>query len=285
MMSRRRAIEGTRVHGLVTDSVRTAVDGGRLPRRLLVEPGRYSVSGRTFVFDEPGAYRLEGPRGLVAQRLIPGRALEALLSDVSWIMGYGTTEELLSRRRWLRRARRHRISLACSWLSIEVAGILASSGFAARVVIAVTRDEVSDEDNGHTLVEIHDADQWVLYDPSFRTFFRRHGNRLSLPAWCSAVVDGDYDIEPVPGGLPPLGRFTTSSAALQQRMERLVASEEARRRWYEHIAGVPLVGDSVRFFFASDDPQAERLIAYSPFYRPIAPAAFRALWDREAAPS
>ena len=284
-MSRRRAIEGTRVHGLVTDSVRTAAHGARLPRRLLVEPGRYSVSGRRFVFDEPGAYRFEGPRGLVAQRLIPGRALEALLSDVSWIMGYGTTEEPLPRRRRLRLARSRRISLECSWLSIEVAGILASSGFPARVVVAFTRDEVNDEDNGHTLVEIRDADRWVLYDPSFRTFFRRHGHRLSLPAWCSAVVDGDYEIEPTTGGLPALGSFTTSSAPLRRRMERLVASEKARRRWYEHIAGVPLVGDGMHFFFASDDPLAERLIAYSPFYRPIAPAEFRALWDRTTAPS
>ena len=41
-------IRPMRVHGGSTDPVRAAGGGRRLPRRLLVEPGDYTVSGQAF---------------------------------------------------------------------------------------------------------------------------------------------------------------------------------------------------------------------------------------------
>jgi hypothetical protein len=208
------------------------------------------------------------------------RPLEQTLLDFSECFAYGTTDDGHSKvRRRLALARRRRLSLTCTPLSDELACVLSSAAFDARVVLAFTRDELDDEDNGHTLVEIReDNDGWALYDPSFCAFLLRGGRRLSLPEWCRAVADNDYEIEELEGTLPPLGFFTPAASRLRERMEGLVASEEARRRWYRRIAGVPLVRQDDSYIFSADDPLAQRLSAYSPSYRPVEPARFRALW-------
>ncbi len=208
----------------------------------------------------------------------PAAPLEPLLGGFADAWAYGSADDGLPARDRRRAARRRRLSLTCTSLSTELASVLARAGIKVRLVAVLTRDALNENDNGHTLVEIRDPEGWRVYDPSFRTFFRRGGRRLSLAEWCDAVRDGDYEIEVVRASTDPLGEFTHGADALRERMEALVASEELRRRWYERVAGVPLVLVGESFVFSADDPDAARVDAYSSWYRSIPPSHFHALW-------
>lgn len=275
------AVRATRFRGSDVATVSTTTGNARrLPKRVLVEPGAYTVAGGSFSLDEPGAYAFERDGHALEQRLVPGPSPDDLLTDLSWLWGYGSADDSLSPRSRLRRALHTRVSATCTPLSTDVASILDRADIGARVVLVFTREELNDVDNGHTLLEIAAPDGWTAYDPSFRTFFTRDGRRLSLPEWCEAVLRDEYEIEALPGGAPPLGAFEPASAALQERMERLVASQDERRRWYRRVAGAPLVhGAGGRFAYASDDPLAEVLKAYSKTYAPLDPAEFQRLWS------
>lgn len=273
-------VRGTCSHGSEITSVGVAASGRRLPGRVLVEPGAYRVGRDSFAIDEPGAYLFEDDGSMLEQRIVPGAWLEGFLTDLSWLWGYGSADDSLSPRARLRRALHARVSATCTPLSSDLASILCEAGFRARVVLIFTREELNDVDNGHTLLEIVSQDGWAVYDPSFRTFFTRGAHRLSLLEWCNAIQEGEYEIEPLPGGAPHLGGFGPTSAALRERMEKLVASEDERRRWYHRLAGAPLVRTADgRFSFAADDPLAAVLSAYSSTYAPLDPAEFRRLWS------
>jgi hypothetical protein len=277
----RSSVGATRLHADHAASVPIAASGARLPSQVLVAPGAYRVGRGAFVLDEPGTYRFEGGDGrVIEQRVVPGASLDDLLTDLSWLWGYGSGHDSLSTGERRRIALRRRVSATCTPLSSDLVSTLGDSGFHARVVLAFTRQELNDEDNGHTMIEVVEDEQWTLYDPSFRTFFTRGGQRLSLPEWCDAVVRDDYEIEPLAGGAAPLAAFTEDSERLRRRMERLLASEAERRNWYERMAGVPLVRTrDETFVFSADDPLAEVLSSYSPSYRPIAAAEFASLWS------
>jgi hypothetical protein len=279
VISRRRSLlSANRIHAGHNEAVRGADRGRRLPPKLLLGPGSYTVFGYSFVLDEPGFYRFEDRAGALEQRLVCGGSIEELLSDLTWIWAYGTGDDHLSARGRLRTALHRRVSVTCTPLSTDLAGILTSAGFVARPVLVFSKERLTMDDNGHTLLEVRVGGQWVLYDPSFRTFFRRCNRRLSLPEWCASIADSDYRIERLPAGPLTLGSFTPESADLQKRMETLTASEGARRQWYRHVAGVPLVLIGKTFVFAADDPLSDRLMGYSKCYQPMDPVEFRALW-------
>lgn len=277
----RSPVGAARFHADGAASVPITASGARLPSQVLVAPGAYRVGGGSFALYEPGTYRFEGGDGrVIEQRVVPGASLDDLLTDLSWLWGYGGADDSLSTGERRRIALRRRVSATCTPLSSDLVSTLEDSGFNARVVLSFTRQDLNDEDNGHTMLEVVEEEQWRLYDPSFRTFFTRGGRRLSLPEWCDAVVTGDYEIEQLAGGAPSLAVFTEDSEQLQRRMERLVASEAERRNWYERMAGVPLVRTpDASFVFSADDPLAELLSSYSPSYRPIEAAAFASLWS------
>jgi hypothetical protein len=277
-------VHAKRSHGPQSTPVAPAFSGSRLPGKVLVGPGAYRVGSSSFALVEPGAYIFEQDGHVLEQRIVAGESLDAFLTDVSWLWGYGSRDDRLSHRARRRRALHERVSATCTPLSTDLAAVLGRGGFQARVVLIFTGEELNEVDNGHTLLEVVSGDNWALYDPSFRTFFTRHGRRLSLLEWCTdAVAADDYEIEPLPGGASPLGAFEHRSGSLRERMERLAASEDERRRWYRRVAGAPLVrGSSGRFGFAADDPLAEVLAAYSKTYEPVEPAEFRGLWPGAA---
>src|SRR5438552_12716517 len=67
--------------------------GKRLPSKLVLPPGRYTVHGRTYAVKREGLYRFLNPTVENQQRIIYKQDPIALLSSVCWLTSHGWRDE------------------------------------------------------------------------------------------------------------------------------------------------------------------------------------------------
>src|ERR1043166_9490629 len=142
--------------------------GKRLPSKLVLPPGRYTVHGKTYALHREGLYRFLNPTVENQQRISYRNDRISLLSAICWTTSHGWRDEGKSPEQLQTMALREKLVIICGSVARLAVAILTEQGIPARVVQAKTLDKLNTYDNGHVLMEAWLEGSWTLVDPDVK---------------------------------------------------------------------------------------------------------------------
>lgn len=254
--------------------------GARLPRTLVIPPGRYRVHGQTYTLNREGLYRFLYPQQENQQRIVYRRDIHALLSGLCWIVTHGNRDDRLPLPQVTRLALTRKVIRTCGPYSTYCCYLLGALGIPAREISTLSLDALNSYDRGHELMEVRMNNRWVLVDIDMHRIFRSRGRLLNAQEAQVCFKTGDYEMERLAASVPlAIGYFSAGRYDYDMWAEGMIATEGSVRQWYRRITALIIVRDADhRAWYTTPYPrrraEAER---YYPHLRErfLAPGAFR----------
>lgn len=245
---------------------------------IVARPGRYtvtasSIDGRTkswtVTATRPGVYRFFAP-GIGGSQFVvwwPALGIPSLMSFIGAAYTHGNRDDNRSIADLRRVITDRRISVTCGTISRLLKNILSDLGSESRLAYSITTRSKNGLDDGHIMLEVWEANKWVLYDPDSRTMFGTKQKPLSVADLDSNFRPNVYkNITPLgpPLTLDHFGFVDSSGVDLSFLEERSRVSAKALGKWYRRVLGrVGVeVGGGV-FFARSREPQVDTLVLSS----------------------
>ena len=245
----------------------TSLQAKPLPDSLLIEPGIYSVDGKTYQIEE-GLFRLIRINAPDEQRISHRSNVPALLASITWLKSHGGSDDHLSLADLAKDATERKLVLTCGRISQLAQAILKEAGVESRIVTTLALGELNSYDNGHTMLEVKVDGKWLLYDLDNNVIFERNG-QLSFAEFIEAVKTGDYEIKKL--SLSPVQTVVNGDKDYTFYSEVIGTDLKA---WYARIAQVGLIERDEKYYFP-DMPEREFVEKYSANYRAMPPDEFR----------
>lgn len=247
--------------------------GKNLPNQLLIQPGVYDFSDKSYTLNKEGLYRFLLPGRENAQRIVYEKDLDLLLSAISWIVSHGNLDNKKSNAELTHKALCSKLLITCGKISGWTHYLLNNLNIRSRLVAGMTLDHWNSYNNGHSLIEVwrNKWNKWVLYDLDNNSYFIP-GNGdvpLSLVEFSQAVINNDYRIIHLSSDT----RLDVSNFNTADGYSYTFFSEAMNgniRKWYRRVMQVPLIFDqSDGKYLFMDVKNRNRVESYSSVYKYI----------------
>ena len=248
-----------------------------LPNSLIIAPGKYSIFGYTYDLQEEGLYRFVHPFNQNQQRIVFGSAPQVILSSVSWIVSHGNYDDNKTNKELSQKAMGSKLFLTCGAISRWARFLLNNYNIDSRLAAGLTLDNWNSYNNGHTLLEVYEADndRWVLYDLDNNVQIFQKETPLSLVDFVYCVGNGSYEIKYISDDIRvDISNFYDNGSNYSYAfiVERF-STNESQHQLYQRLMQVPMIFDNEDWYFF-DDLNRTRIESYSKHYKYIDEAKF-----------
>lgn len=214
---------------------------------IVQSPGFVSINGHVYDLSQNGVYRFYSLPSLQEQRIVCAGGADALFRMIGYLWLYGGRDNHLSLPVALASIIHRPIVSGCGNLSFLAQSIFREYGIESRVVAGMTQVPWNGQDDGHTLLEVFNGQQWILYDPSYNSLFTTNAQYVNLNQVAKSRME-NIDLRRLPA-LPGHGEFSRKDYDYAFWMEERLMSEELLKKWYAHVLDVPMIFENDNFVF------------------------------------
>lgn len=155
-----------------------------------------------------------------------------------------------------------KLEMSCGEISNFTVKYLQQKGIEARFIMTLTLDEWNSYNNGHSMVEVWDGNQWVLWDIDLKNVFMKGGRLLNAK---QLTEFNDYEIV----SFSPADKFSPQSIVIMKQYGLDLLSEKGLREFYRRCAQVVMIRKDNQFYFTCDPENVKRVKSYptsTPFH-------------------
>jgi hypothetical protein len=171
-----------------------------MPAGLVIAPGVYTLNGVNYNCVEEGLYRFWNPLGTTTQKIVYQSNIPALMSALAWICVNGKLDEALTVTQKTNQALTSKLRMLCGKTVEWAKAICDSLSIQCRTVNSLTAATPTNYYDGHVMLEVKVAGQWVLYDLPNDFCYNNLPLKDALPLQPStvaiALADDGYSVEP-----------------------------------------------------------------------------------------
>lgn len=245
----------------------TAGDLIPLSPTLLQKPGFVQIDNHIYDLRQDGLYRFFRLPHISEQRLVCTNGLESALQAMGYSWAYGNADDRLADDRIYAEIKTRTLACGCHNLSVLACRVLGEMNIQTRLVACMSQRPWGGQDDGHTLVEIHDGTQWIAYDPSFGKLFKKEGHLFSLFELSQTNLT-DVTLVDLPGQ-PGQRGFTAKEYNYSFWVEERFLSAIALKDWYGRVMDVALVHDGHAFSYNAATVGSEAKEKFEHTYNPL----------------
>lgn len=255
-----------------------------LEDQLIIQPGRYNVSGFNLNINHEGLFRVMFIGKENYQRVVFNNDTLALLSGLSWIITHGNSDNEKSFEELTAKALSDKLYLTCGHASNWIVHTLMKLGIPARVVMTLTLEPWNSYDNGHNMVEVKTGNRWILFDIDNNLYFAKDEKKLDLRQFKDCVESNNYRKHSLSGDIPIEAGWNSSDGYdFTFFSEYNCTGPDALTDWYKKVCQVIFIEkESIMYFpeFA-DDEINKRIRSYAHNIRSVSSEQFNAIFYNE----
>jgi hypothetical protein len=231
-----------------------------LHNSLIIPPGTYIHQGIHYDMSREGVYRIGDIGKSHIQRVVYNKNFLTLMKSLAWVHWHGYEDDQKSFSDKMKIAETRKIQMICGSASYFYQAILNSYNIQSRIVLFLTLDPWNSYDNGHTLIEVKQNNDWYLWDVDLKRYFLNDKYQLDALQFCDAQ-NSQYTIYRYSSALV-FGNCTSNSYDYSFYFEGNLISEDSLKRWYKHCAQVLMIEENGLWYFTCEERHASRVNSY-----------------------